>query len=104
MTLGEGRWRRLGLRCFLRVMSAMTVARMRSWCSGGKGRRAGGPAAGDADGPLEFDPVGVGARFGGGPADQGRQGVMSEQVAVDLLADHVRALGPQHLPGAAQVR
>ena len=29
---------------------------------------------------------------------------MSEQVAVDLLADHVRALGPQHLPGAPQGR
>ena len=33
-----------------------------------------------------------------------RQGVMGEQVAVDFLADHVRALGPQHPPGAAQVR
>src|SRR5271155_4975063 len=27
---------------------------------------------------------------------------MREQVAVDLLADHVLALGPQHLPGASQ--
>jgi hypothetical protein len=44
----------------------------------GEGRRAGGPAD-DADGPLEFDPVRVDARFGDGPADQGRQGVMSEQ-------------------------
>src|SRR5271170_5415284 len=85
-------------------MSAMTVARMRSWCSGGKGRRVSGPAADDADGPLELDPVRVDARFGGGPADQGRQGVMREQVAVDLLADHVRALGPQNLPGAPQGR
>src|ERR1035438_8336480 len=29
-------------------MSAMTLARMRSCCSGGKGRRVGGPAADDA--------------------------------------------------------
>ena len=70
----------------------------------GKGRRVSGPAADDADGPLELDPVRVDARFGGGPADQGRQGVMSEQVAVDLLADHVRALGPQHLLRASQGR
>src|ERR1019366_6775753 len=83
-------------------MLAMTVARMRSCCSGGKGRRVSGPAADDADCPLELDPVGVDARLGGGPADQGREGVMGEQVAVDFLADHVRALGPQHLPGTAQ--
>ena len=30
-------------------------------------------------------------------------GVVGEQVAVDLLADHVRAFGPQHPAGAAQV-
>lgn len=29
---------------------------------------------------------------------------MGAQVAVDFLADHVRAPGPQYLPGAAQVR
>jgi hypothetical protein len=28
-------------------------------------------------------------------------GVVGEQVAVDLLADHVRALGPQHRAGTA---
>jgi hypothetical protein len=49
-----------------------TAARMRCCCSGGKGRRVGGPAADDADGALEFDPVGVDAGFGGGLADQGR--------------------------------
>jgi hypothetical protein len=61
-----------GFRCFALVMSAMTLARMRSCCSGGKGRRVGGPAADDADGPLELDPVRVNGRFGGGPADQRR--------------------------------
>src|SRR5258706_15839135 len=83
-------------------MSAMTLARMRSCRSGGKGRRFGGTAADDADGPLELDPVGVDAGLGGGPADQGGYGPVGEQVAVDLLADHVRGLGPQHPPGAAQ--
>ena len=77
---------------------------MRSCCSGGEGRRVGGPAADDADGPLELDPVRVDTRLGRGPADQGRQGVVGEQVAVDLLADHVRALGPQHPPGTSQGR
>ena len=86
----------LRVECFFLAMPAMTVARMRSWCSGGKGRRIGGAAAGDADGALELDPVRVNAGLGGGPADQGRQGVMGQQVAVDFLPDHVRALGPQH--------
>jgi hypothetical protein len=36
----------------------------------GKGRRVGGAPAGNADGALEFDPVGVDAGFGGAPADQ----------------------------------
>src|ERR1022692_4090892 len=83
-------------------MSAMTRARMRCRWSGGKGRRVRGPAADDADGPFELDPVRVDAGFGGCPADQGRQGVMGEQVAVDFLADHVRALGPQYPARAAQ--
>lgn len=39
----------------------------------------------------------------GGLADQGGRGVMGELVALDLLADHVRALGPQRPAGAAQV-
>src|SRR5215831_18733975 len=84
-------------------MLALTSARMRSCCSGGKGRRVGGAAADDADGALELDPVGIDARFGGRLADQGTDRVVGEEVAVDFLADHVRALGPQHLPGAAQV-
>jgi hypothetical protein len=48
----------------------------------GKGRWFGGPAADDADGPLEFDPVWVDARLGRGPADQGADRVAGEQVAV----------------------
>jgi hypothetical protein len=44
-------------------MSAITVARMRSCRSGEKGRRVSGPAAGDADGPLELDPVRVDGRY-----------------------------------------
>ena len=82
----------------VRVMLAMTLARMRSRWSGGENRRVSGPAADDADGPLELDPVRVDAGLGGGLADQGRDGVVGEQVAVDLLADHVRALGAQHPP------
>ena len=31
------------------------------------------------------------------------EGPVGEQVAVDFLADHVRALGPQYPPGAAQL-
>jgi hypothetical protein len=81
-------------------MSAMTAASNCCCWSGGKGR-ASGPAADDADGAQEFHPVGVGVGFGGGPADQRRDGVVGEQVAVDLLADHVRALGPQHRARAA---
>jgi hypothetical protein len=85
------------------VISVITAARERRAWSGGKGR-VGGPAADDADGAQEFDAVGVDVGFGGGPADQRRDGVVGEQVAVDFLAGHVRALGSQHRPGAAQVR
>src|SRR5258708_40340882 len=79
-------------------MSAMTAASNRSRWSGGKGR-VSGPAADDADGAQEFDPVGVDAGFGGGLADQRRDGVVGEQVAVDLLADHVRAPARSTEPG-----
>src|SRR2546429_1608190 len=82
-------------------MSAMIAARDRRAWSGGKGRVCG-PAADDADGPQELDPVGVDVGFGGRPADQRRDGVVGEQVAVDLLADHGGALGPQYRTGAAQ--
>ncbi|MGH3922832.1 MAG: helix-turn-helix domain-containing protein, partial [Pseudonocardiaceae bacterium] len=49
-------------------MSAMTAARDRFWCSGGKGRRIGDSTADEADGPLELQTVAVpgawGARWG----------------------------------------
>src|SRR5258705_10393272 len=79
----------------------MSAARAACGGSGGKGRRGDGPAD-DADGPGELDPVRVEVGLGGGLADQGADRVMGEQVAVDLLADHVRALGPQHPAGSAQ--
>jgi len=91
-----------GIEVLFLVMLAMTAARMRSRCSGGKGRRVGGPAADDPHAALEIDPVGVDVGFGGGRADEGADRIMGEQVALDLLADHVRAaLGPQHLAGPA---
>src|SRR5262245_23235228 len=83
-------------------MSALTAARTCSCCSGGKGRGADGPAD-DADGALELDPVGVDVCLGSSPADQGRYGLVGEQVPVYLLPDHVRALGPQYLPRPPQV-
>jgi len=84
------------------VRLARTLARMRARCSGGKGR-VGDPAADDAHGALELDPVGVDVGLGGGPADQRADRVMGEQVAVDLLADHVRAFRAQHPARAPQV-
>src|SRR5215471_20846909 len=82
-------------------MSAITAASARCCWSGGKGR-VSGPAAEDMDGAQELDPVGVDVGFGGGVADQRRDGVVGEQVAVDFLADHAGAFGPQDCTGPAQ--
>jgi hypothetical protein len=103
MTRGQVRYLRRGLRCFAFVMSALACARMAWACSGGKGR-VSDPAARDADGALELDPVGVDAGRGGRGAGQGADRVVGQQVAPDLLLDQVRAAGPQDFPGAAQVR
>src|ERR1700728_876038 len=84
-------------------MSALTCARMAWACSGGKGR-VSDPAAQDADGALELDPVRVDAGRGGRCAGQDADRVVGQEVAPDLLLDEVRAAGPQDLPGAAQVR
>src|SRR5438034_7965715 len=84
-------------------MSASTAAWTRVCCSGGKGRRVSDPAAQDAHGAFELDAVGVDVGLGCGSADQGADRVVGEQVPVDLLADHVRALRSQHPAGAAQV-
>src|SRR5258708_27498644 len=83
-------------------MPAMTRARTRWRWSGGKSR-VSGPAADDADGALELDPVGVDAGGGGGCADQGADRVGGEQVAPDLLPHHVRRLRAQYLPRAAEI-
>src|SRR5580704_10515122 len=82
-------------------MSAMTRARIRWACSGGKGR-ASDPAAHDADGPFELDPVRVDPSAGSRRAGQGADGVVGQQVAVDLLPDQARGLGAQYPAGPAQ--
>src|ERR1700677_3227129 len=82
-------------------MAAMTRARIRPRWSGGKSR-VSGPAADDADGALELDPVRVDAGVRGGCADQGADRVVGEQVSPDLLPDHVRGLRAQYLPRAAE--
>src|SRR5215471_10847470 len=81
----------------------MTRAAARCRCSGGKSR-VGGPAAEDADGALELDPVWVDVRFGGSLTDQGTDRVVGQQVAVDLLPHQIRGLRAQYPPGPAQVR
>src|SRR2546428_14143879 len=83
-------------------MAAMTRSRTRWRWPGGKSR-ASGPAADDADGPFELDPVRVDAGVRGRGADQGADRVVGEQVAPDLLPHHVRGLRAQDLPRAAQV-
>jgi hypothetical protein len=60
------------------VISVITAASERRAWSGGKGR-VSGPAADDADGAQELDPVGVDVGFGGRPADQRRDGVVGER-------------------------
>jgi hypothetical protein len=60
----------------------MIRARARWWCSGGKDR-VGDPAAQDADGALELDPVRVDLGFGGRRADQGADGVVGYDVVRD---------------------
>src|ERR1700745_3322428 len=81
-------------------MSARPLASAPCCWSGGKSR-VGDPAADGADGPLELDPVGVDAGRRGGGADQGADRVVGQEVAPDLLLDHVRGLGAQDAAGAA---
>src|SRR5258708_14349587 len=85
-------------------MLAMTFGGTLSRWSGGKGCRVADAAADDPHGSFELDPVGVDVSLGRGAADQGRYGVLGQQVAVDLLANHAGAPGPQNLAGAAQIR
>src|SRR5260221_2193085 len=83
-------------------MSATTLARMRSCRSGGKAAGSAARRRTIRTVRLNLTRSGVDAALGGGPADQGGDGPVGEQVPVVLLADHVRAPGPQHAPGAAQ--
>src|ERR1039457_6503940 len=83
-------------------MAAMTRSRVR-WRWSGVKSRAVGPAADDADGPLELDPVRVDPGGGGGGADQGADRVVGQQVAPDLLPHHVRRSGPEYFPRSSQV-
>ena len=69
----------------------MTAARMRARWSGGKGRRVSDLAVDDPHGAQELHAVGIDVSLGGRPAYQGADGMVGEQVAVDFLADHVRA-------------
>jgi len=81
------------------VMSAMTLARVQAWCSGGKGRRVGDPAADDARGARELDPVGVDVGSVAARQIRALRGVMGQQVAVDFLADGVRLFNRRILAG-----
>src|SRR5260370_35016147 len=83
-------------------MSAMTRSRMRCCRSGGKSR-ARGPAPDDADRSLELAAARVDSGRGGRGTDQGADRVVGEQVAPDLLPDHVRRSRPEDFPRAAQV-
>src|SRR5712691_7219330 len=82
-------------------MSAMMRSRTCFCWSGGKSR-ASGPAADDAGGPLELDPVGIDAGVRRGGAGQGADRVAVEEVTPDLLLHHVRRSGPQYLPRPAE--
>src|SRR5579859_1243761 len=79
----------------------------RAWSSacrsGGKSAGIGDVQADVAQGVGELDPVGVGVGLGGRAADQRSDGIVGQQVAVDLLADHVRGLGAQDAARSAQL-
>ena len=87
ITRGLTRNRRLfNLRNISAVVSMMAAAN----CSGGKGRLVGDLAADHSDRAHEGDPVWVEFFGFGGSVDQGSDGVVDEQVGVDLLGDHLR--------------
>ena len=87
ITRGLTRNRRLfNLRSISAVVSMMAAAN----CSGGKGRLVGDLAADHSDRANERDPVWVEFFWFGGRVDQGSDGVVDQQVGVDLLGDHLR--------------
>jgi len=86
ITRGLTRNRRLfNLRNISAVVSMMAAAN----CSGGKGRLVGDLAADHSDRAHEGDPVWVEFFGFDGSVDQGSDGVVDEQVGVDLLGDHL---------------
>src|SRR5262245_10697397 len=76
-------------------MSSAIWARMHRRWSGGESR-VGDPAADGADRSFELHPVRVDARAGRGGANQGADRVVGQEVAPDLLLNHVRGLRPQY--------
>lgn len=87
MTRGLTRSRRVFSLCRIsRVASAMAAAK----CSGGKSRLVGDLAAHYSQGADERDPVGVEVYGLSAAVDQDTDGVVDEQVGVDLLDDHLR--------------
>ncbi len=64
-----------------------------------------GGTAGQAQGPDETDPVGIGVEVGGldGFGDQYRDRVVDQQPGPDLLMDQSRQAGAQDLAGPAQM-
>ena len=68
------------------IVSVMAAAR----CSGGKGRLVGDLTADHSQRADERDPVWVEVGGLGHLVDQGSDGVVDQQVSVDLLDDHLR--------------
>ena len=86
MTRGLTRSRRVLSLCRISwVASVMAVAR----CSGGKSRLVGDLAAHYSQGADERDPVGVQVDGLDAAVDQDTDGVVDEQVGVNLLDDHL---------------
>src|SRR5450759_5929992 len=96
MTLGLTRNRRVFNLCKISEVASVMAAANRS---GGKGRLVGDLAADYPQRAHERDPVWVEFFGFGGSVDQGSDGVVDEQVGVDLLGDHLRGLRAQSPAG-----
>ena len=73
--------------CSISTVVSMMAAAI---CSVGKGRLVGDLAADHSDRANERDPVWVEFFGFGGSVDQGSDGVVDEQMGIDLLGDHLR--------------
>src|SRR6185312_9917686 len=98
---GQVRSRRSGL--IFSVSSASTRGRAAFQSSGGKTRRTGGGAAGDAQDPGEGDPVGIEVGGLGGPGDQRGQRMVDQEPGPDLLIRQLGQARAQDLSRPAQV-